>query len=79
MLECSKDTMLQPGTWNLWTTGKRRILFSCPKCGQVALLDHEISGDGTVTPSVECAKPGCSFHDDIRLVGWATEQKDADE
>lgn len=73
MLEYPKDPNLPPGTWNLWTTGKRRVLFSCPKCGQTGLLNHEIADDGTVTPSVQCPKTGCGFHEMIRLSGWSPE------
>lgn len=72
MLECPKDPTLQPGTWNLWTTGKRKVLFSCPRCNLVALLAHEIAPDGSVSPSVQCPKEGC-FHDTIRLMGWVEE------
>ena len=35
-----------------------------------SLESHEISEDGTVTPSVDCSIEGCDFHDHIRLVGW---------
>lgn len=73
MLEYPRDPNLPPGTWNLWTTGKRRVLFSCPKCGDTGLLDHAVASDGSVTPSVQCTKPGCGFHENIRLSGWDSE------
>lgn len=74
MVDCQKDPNLAPGTWNLWTTGKRRILFCCPKCNQTGLLNHEIADDGTVTPSVQCPETGCGFHEMIKLVGWEPER-----
>lgn len=70
MVNCPKDPTLAPGTWNLWTTGKRRILFACPKCGEVALLEHAITGDGNVIRDVQCIKLGCGFRDHIKLEGW---------
>lgn len=76
MVDCVKDPTLQPGTWNLWTTGKKRVLFACPLCGNVGLLDHEIAADGKVTPSVQCMKDGCSFHDMIRLLGWVPQPEE---
>ncbi len=42
----------------------------CPTCGQSSALDHEIAADGTVTPSLVCARSGCKFHDHVKLVGW---------
>jgi hypothetical protein len=45
--------------------------MACPKCCLIAMLDHDVAPDGTVTPSVECAKEGCSFHENVRLLGWA--------
>lgn len=70
MVRCPKDPALMRGTWNLWTTGKKRVLFACPKCSEVGLLDHDIADDGKVSPSVQCTKLGCGFHDDVILEGW---------
>jgi hypothetical protein len=44
--------------------------FACPKCKQMAALDHKIDNSGNVTPSVSCPYK-CDFHDWIRLLGWA--------
>jgi hypothetical protein len=55
------------GTWWLWRT---RVFVACPCCGTAAELDHEITADGAVTPSVECPVIGCAFHDMVRLEGW---------
>jgi hypothetical protein len=48
----------------------RTALVACPQCGREAMLDHEIAADGTVSPSVQCPFPGCSFHDQVQLLGW---------
>lgn len=43
------------------------------KCGNghiASLVDHTIAADGTVTPSLDCATEGCSWHVHARLVGW---------
>lgn len=74
MVDCKRDPELQPGTWNLWSTGKRRVLFACPLCGDVGLLNHEISDEGIVTPSVQCPSLNCTFHDMIKLLGWVPEE-----
>lgn len=34
-------------------------------------VQHTISPDGTVSPSVICPRYGCGFHDHIRLLDWA--------
>lgn len=44
--------------------------FTCPAGHKGVLLDHEISADGTVQPSVVCPQDGCTFHDFVRLAGW---------
>ncbi len=75
-MEYRKDPELPPGTWNLWSTGKRRVLFACPVCGDVGLLNHEIADDGTVTPSVQCPALYCTFHEMIKLAGWVPERNE---
>lgn len=74
MFEAKEDALLGPGTWRLWRPGPPPLVFmACPKCMLIAMLDHEIAADGTLTPSVQCAKEGCSFHESVRLVGWGKE------
>lgn len=66
-----------PGTWKpieeMESPGLESAptaTFACPKCGVVGTLDeHEIRGDGTVTPSVVCPND-CGFHDMVVLEGW---------
>ena len=54
--------------------GRPSALVSCPRCGGFgSLVYYEIVADGTVRPSFVCPyaiKDGCSFNDEIRLVGW---------
>lgn len=69
-MDLKKDPGLFPGTWNLWTTGKRRVLFACPICGDVGLINQEIKDDGTVTSSVQCPRLYCSFNEPVRLLEW---------
>lgn len=61
-----------PGTWKPLerSGGEMSATFTCPKCGTYGdLVDHEIRGDGVVTPSVICPT-NCGFHDNIVLEGW---------
>jgi predicted nucleic acid-binding Zn-ribbon protein len=60
MLEYPQDPNLPPGTWKLWTVGKRRILFSCPKCGETGLLNHEIADDQVRAAQTPAFRPGIS-------------------
>lgn len=59
-----------PLTWGWLEDGTQRVVrLTCPN-GHYALLDdHEIAGDGSVTPSVLCPWH-CGFHDTVRLMGW---------
>lgn len=58
---------LPKGTWK---RSAGQVLVACPDCGSVAALDHEVSGDGAVRPSLVCPVEECSFHDFVRLEGW---------
>lgn len=71
MVELRRDNELKPGTWKpVYVDMKRTAKLACPGCGNAAVLDHEIAPDGTVTPSVECPFEPCTFHDDVKLLGW---------
>lgn len=55
---------------NRLADGRYQVITRCPN-GHIGSLDaHRIAGDGTVSPSVVCQHPGCSFHEFIRLDGW---------
>lgn len=46
--------------------------LTCSNGHGVSLRKHSIAGDGRVSPSVVCLAASCSFHDFVRLEGWAT-------
>ena len=61
------------GTWKgvRLSSGKRGASFTCPNCRQTAsLIDHEISDNGDVNPSVVCPDNICGFHRYIKLLDW---------
>jgi predicted RNA-binding Zn-ribbon protein involved in translation (DUF1610 family) len=62
----------EPGTWKgLKTPGDRSASFTCPVCGQTAVLtDHAINEAGDVWPSVVCPGINCGFHEYVTLIGW---------
>jgi hypothetical protein len=59
---------LEQGTWKIMN-GK--VWVACPGCGLMAMLDHEVAADGTVTPSLDCPEQRCAFHEWVRLEGWS--------
>lgn len=61
-----------PGWWPTPqdNRGSRSVWFRCPNGHVGTLWVHEIAPDGTVSPSVACPNPECSFHDSIRLENW---------
>ena len=43
------------------------------KCGNghiSSLSQHKITGDGTVTPSLDCPTELCGWHEHVRLLDW---------
>ena len=46
------------------------VFVTCGECSFRSSLDHDIAGDGTVTPSLECPADGCDWHVNARLEGW---------
>lgn len=52
---------------------KDLALCTCPfgHTTRVSPKNHSIADDGTVSPSYVCTVPGCTFHDNVRFVGWA--------
>ena len=71
-----RDIHHAKGTWNyLRHKGRVSATFVCPECGEYGMLNHEISEDGDVWPSVQCPNPQCAFHEYISLAGWSPYQE----
>lgn len=73
MREFGEDRFLQPGTWSLWRTGKRRVLLACPLCGQITLINESeiaVADNGMVAETIKCKNKKCVFSDKVALVGW---------
>lgn len=66
------DPFTDRGVWSsCMDAGKRKAVISCPLCGGVSFLGHEIAEDGTVAPSVvHDPEDGCTFHEFVQLKGW---------
>jgi hypothetical protein len=61
-------TSILSSNWRRW----RHIVFvTCPGCGVEGRLQHDVSDDGKVSPSLDC--PSCSFHEWVKLEGWKLE------
>lgn len=58
------------GTW--WKHGKG-VTVKCPTCGCIGNLDHDVSSEGVVSPSLDC--PKCIFHEFVILEGWDEEAR----
>ena len=56
--------------WRRTGAKERNVFVTCPGCATEYRLDHDVSQDGKVTPSLECPDEGCGFHDMVLLVGW---------
>jgi hypothetical protein len=77
MISVKKDTKVglgisDPLSWRPMfdaDANKKTAWLTCPN-GHIAQLDHEISSDGTVTPSVDCPVDDCDFHEFVKLEGW---------
>lgn len=57
-----------PGEKGKWWWFKDQTVVSCPTCENSDARDHDISPDGTVTPSVACHLPSRNFHVHVKLV-----------
>lgn len=53
-----------------WHRFGPHIWIRCPLCNFSGALDHDVANDGTVIPSVECPREGCTFHDTVKLLDW---------
>lgn len=47
-----------------------RVIVTCPECNETGGLDHDVSVQGFVTPSLVCPNDACSFHDWVALQNW---------
>jgi hypothetical protein len=72
MFESHKDVQLEPGSWSLWRTGRKILIFSCPTCRKPKIIRQDVLADGRVVGRVRCIERGCKFDDDLRLAGWVT-------
>lgn len=64
VIKVPRDKTAKPGWW-LW---RDRVMLCCPN-GHLAMLDHEISLNGHVKPSVQC--PQCDWHEHVKLEGYS--------
>lgn len=62
--------------WGIDSGGE--VFIRCGGCGMCMGLDHEISAEGIVTPSVfHDEPPKCNWHvSDVKLMGWDLGAKD---
>jgi hypothetical protein len=71
------DDPMRKGEWRLWQQHDAvRVVVCCPDCGEVAELDHEVSANGTVSPSLDCPNMRCKFHESGRLEDWVEKGPD---
>jgi hypothetical protein len=52
------------------TVRRFKAEMTCKSGHGLVLKLHSVSADGVVTPSVVCLRPGCNFHEFVRLEGW---------
>lgn len=84
--ETADELASKPGLWRSVTDtdGSRKAIISCPGCGETQSLTRwTFAADGTVSPSVDhswpirktdgTVIPSCTFHDWIKLDGWASQ------
>lgn len=70
MIELPYDAKLQTQpSWCYWDVRDRTTqrMVKCPN-GHIGVLDHDVDGQGNVTPSVQCPQEGCTFHEMVRLL-----------
>lgn len=53
------------------TIGRFKASMTCPNGHGLTLRNHSIAVTGEVSPSVICPRPGCSFHEFVRLERWS--------
>lgn len=67
-VKANGDGAVKKGQWKLDSHG--RVFCCCPGCGQIARLNHDITSDGMLSPSLECPTEGCHFHRFAKLLDW---------
>ncbi len=70
MFESRKDAQLEPGSWSLWKTGRRTLVFCCPLCRKPKIIRQDVVLDGRISGKVRCIEPGCRFNEEVRLHDW---------
>lgn len=58
------------GHW--WKTLGGAMVVSCPKCGFIIPLEHDISPTGLVHPKVDYPVNECGFEAILQLEDWGT-------
>lgn len=73
MLSIPKSTAKkgEPMKAGTWSGGNPSADLCCLKCGGIgSLRSHSIDNIGRVSPSVDCPRADCTFHDYVQLAGW---------
>jgi len=68
------------GASSAWTKERGEVWVRC-NCGKWLALDHDVAGDGAVSPSLvhEYEDGGCGWHVHAQLLGWPTEEEQSNE
>jgi hypothetical protein len=78
-MKIARDTtgVLPPLTWRSWDSSKhisarqdKTADMSCDNGHSFTLMNHTISTEGSVSPSVVCPNIRCNFHEYVVLEGW---------
>ena len=56
-----------PGSWFRWRTV---VCIVCPRCRLYFGIANAVDDAGDVAGRVQCATPGCSFNEEIKLTDW---------
>ena len=69
-----------PLTWGWSGEGKgvRVLLARCANGHVSSFMDHDVDGDGVVSPSMVCGYPDCGWHEFGILEGWDGDRRSKD-
>ncbi|KKN24891.1 hypothetical protein LCGC14_0890410 [marine sediment metagenome] len=57
-------TVIEKKDWKIvFSGGEENLRVSCPRCGRVFFLDHDVDHMGNVFPSLQCPDEECGYHD----------------